>query len=292
MSTGAGTESLLTKEFAQTICDIFLEETNLPVILVNKEGIIFGATKRERIGTPHDIAKQVVDGLIDQGVVTVEEEQQSQGKMRAGINIPIIFAGKRIAVLGISGDPLRVKPLVGLASRTIQLWLHNKAQLEDFFVTTQEINNKLHGITAAIQEITAGADQAAAASQMTHEIARDSRDKIKEIESVFQLVKNLASQSNLIGLNAAIEAARVGEHGRGFAVVANEVRKLAATSQKSVENVQTVLNEIQHIFSTISNKVSESKEVNQHQLFALQSMSENIVQIEKAMGDLINRMNA
>jgi sugar diacid utilization regulator len=284
-------ESLLTREFAQTICDIFLEETNLPVILVKKDGIIFAATNKERIGTPHEIAKQVMDGIIDQGVVTVEEEQQARGLMRAGINIPIIFEGKRIAVLGISGDPVQVKPLVGLASRTIQLWLHNKAQLEDFFVTTHEINNKLHGITATIQEITAGADQAAAASQMTHEIARDSREKIKEIEGVFQLVKNLASQSNLIGLNAAIEAARVGEHGRGFAVVANEVRKLAATSQKSVEDVQAVLNEIQHIFGAISNKVSESKEVNQHQLSALQSISENIIQIEKAMSDLINRIN-
>ncbi len=283
-------DQLLTREFAQTICDIFLEETNRPVIIVDRSGTIFAATQKERIGSLHPVAKQVIDGVIPEGVVTKEEEEQSGGKMKAGINIPIIFNHQRIAVLGIAGDPKEVRPLVGLASRTIQLWLQNKVQLDHLSQTVQEINGQLHAIVATVEQITAGAEQVASASQMTHEIAVQSGDKIKRIDDVLRLIKTLASQSNMIGLNAAIEAARVGEQGRGFAVVANEVRKLAATSQQSVDDVQTVLFDIERIFDQISDKVKENKEINQELLKALQSISESIVAIESAMSGLVERM--
>ncbi len=285
------TEQLLSADFAQKVCDIFLEETNRQVILVNQQGVIIAATKRERIGQTHEIAKQVVEGRISEGVVTFEEEEKSGGKMRAGINIPIIFDNQRIAAMGIAGDPAEVRPLIGLAARTIQLWLQNKSQLNYVTHVVQEINEQLHGIVATVQQLTAGAESVAAASQATHEIAMSSDEKIKRIEEVFKLIKNIASQSNLIGLNAAIEAARVGEQGKGFAVVANEVRKLAATSQTSVENVQTVLSDIQDVFRVISQKVGENKEVNQEVLLALRSISGNIMTIEEAVNNLVTRLS-
>ncbi|MGC5327980.1 methyl-accepting chemotaxis protein [Brevibacillus sp. SYSU BS000544] len=149
----------------------------------------------------------------------------------------------------------------------------------------------MHGIVATVQQLTAGAENVAISSQTTHEIAMSSGEKMQRIEEVFKLIKNIASQSNLIGLNAAIEAARVGEQGKGFAVVANEVRKLAATSQTSVENVQTVLNDIRDVFRIISEKVAENKEVNQEVLMALRSISGNIMTIEESMSNLVSRIN-
>ncbi|MFT4928646.1 MAG: methyl-accepting chemotaxis protein [Phenylobacterium sp.] len=113
-------------------------------------------------------------------------------------------------------------------------------------------------------------------------------EQADSIGSVVSVIDKIADQTNLLALNAAIEAARAGEHGRGFAVVADEVRQLAMSTQSS-------LDQINQIISGISNAVEQAGEQIQLQSNNLTMLSEHSntsqVQINNACNDIDGILN-
>lgn len=88
--------------------------------------------------------------------------------------------------------------------------------------------------------------------QTSSSIIKDLGERSSEIEKILAVISGISDQTNLLALNAAIEAARAGEHGKGFAVVADEVRKLAEESRRSAEQITHLIHDIQ---SSTSNAV-------------------------------------
>ena len=147
------------------------------------------------------------------------------------------------------------------------------AQFEKINGAATDLAASSEELSASIQELASRASQLSDTSKDLDSLSRELIANAKKTDEIVGFIKQVAGQTNLLGLNAAIEAARVGEAGKGFGVVAEEVRKLAAASAESVKTISGALGNIAASITTLSQKVREIEQNASGQSAAVHEMA-------------------
>ncbi|WP_461205622.1 methyl-accepting chemotaxis protein [Clostridium sp. DL1XJH146] len=158
---------------------------------------------------------------------------------------------------------------------------------EELYAIIKTLASSLNEMSNSTSQISSSADKIAISGEEMLSYVNNSLAKAKETDEIVRNVQQIARQTNLLGLNAAIEAARAGSAGRGFEVVANEIRNLAVSSDASVKKIGYVLEEIQKSISQIFEMLEKNGSLTQEQAAGTEKITVEINELSK-LADKLN----
>lgn len=256
-----------------------------------------------------EVAKELQDLYDEEIAVTISDPEKVIAaypgpnldlKVQVGDPIPkgtttaeVFRTGKRVVkrvpseVLGIPyvgiGHPIREDNQI-VACIVVSISI---AKYDALLTAGQEI-------LAAVQEISASAESLSAASQelastvkaMSHETAQVLKE-VTHTNTVTEKIHKISMQSNILGLNASIEAARAGQHGQGFSVVADEIRKLAVSTKSSTHEIEADLKAVQSSVNTLVEAVKQLYTFTDSQAIASAELTNALSQIARMAEKLV-----
>ncbi len=158
----------------------------------------------------------------------------------------------------------------------VGLSLENQNKLQEVI---EQFSSAFEQVSSGVQEIASGAQNLANIGSRLAEAAQQTSENVKQTDEIIQMIRSIADMSKLLGLNAAIEAARAGDQGRGFAVVAEEIRRLAEESNTSAKQVESILLKIADSTKVINTDTQETSAVSQEQSSATEEIAASIEEL-------------
>ena len=159
----------------------------------------------------------------------------------------------------------------------------------------QEASNKVLSLTTdGSKSMEDSTNQMKVIDQIVHEAVEKVEGlnvHSQNISELVEVIQDIAEQTNLLALNAAIEAARAGEHGKGFAVVADEVRKLAEQSSESVQNITGIVQNIQQESNAVASSLRNSYKEVEEGSNQISNTGQTFNAISSSVSSMINDMN-
>ncbi|MDY0832375.1 methyl-accepting chemotaxis protein [Pseudomonas sp. SED1] len=242
-------------------------------------------------------ANRIAAGDLSQDIQTSRRDELGQLQRSIG-QMTVNLRG----LIGGIGDSAR--QIASAAEQLSAVTEHTRAGVDGQKQETEQVATAMNQMLATSQEVARHAEQASLAAteadqqasagdqvvaeaiahieHLAREMARSSQamqglqQESRKIGSVLEVIKSVSEQTNLLALNAAIEAARAGEAGRGFAVVADEVRSLAQRTQQSAEEIEELISGLHRGTQQVADIMDNSR-----------SLTDNSVQLTRRAGDAL-----
>ncbi|MBV4460428.1 methyl-accepting chemotaxis protein [Pseudomonas sp. COR58] len=253
------------------------------------------------------VVERIASGDLTQNVKVTRRDELGvlqQGIARMGVTLRDLISGIRDGVTQIASAAEELSAVTEQTSAGV-----NSQKVE-----TDQVATAMHEMTATVQEVARNAEEASQAAAAADGEARDGDKVVNEaiaqierlasevvrsteamtvlqqesdkIGSVMDVIKAVAEQTNLLALNAAIEAARAGEAGRGFAVVADEVRGLAQRTQKSTEEIEGLVAGLQNGTQQVAAVMNNSRALTDSSVALTRKAGDSLENITRTVSNI------
>jgi len=243
-------------------------------LALKEEAIVAVVEKESQIVVKYLAGKRVDSGYKDGQKVNTNDQNVfiAFNGQNADVVIPEDVYGVAINAFSF---PIRENGKV-VGALAFGLPIDNELKLEDYMSTMDTIVNSLQD---KVHTIASHSEELAATSEEINKQAQHALEDSEKTNEVTDLIKSISRQTNLLGLNASIEAARAGQHGAGFNIVAQEVRKLSFETSSATENIEASLRNINRNLENLKQNMGQINDATNEQAQLVQDFSEIIEEL-------------